>query len=202
MLDNPTRVRAQSHDIDTPCNPQPVPPRGIVGTVVSNGEGLLLIPESELQRVDAIGRELRAEEAMQAREQTCEHCDKPLPPRRGTGGKPRRFCSAKCRRAAFEPRRAVVDATRQTTPMVANAPPTFANVDDDDGRFDWLTDESVVIGEQLATAIYQNAAGDLVIRQERSWADEHDHVVIIAKINAVDFYQRLGDVIGIPTLRG
>jgi hypothetical protein len=38
---------------------------GVVGTVVSNGSEALLIPESELKRIDAIGVEL-AEEAKQA----------------------------------------------------------------------------------------------------------------------------------------
>jgi hypothetical protein len=44
----------------------------------------------------------------------------------------------------------------------------------DSGDFDWCNDESIVLQEQRATAIYHNRHGDLVIRQRAAWDDEGD----------------------------
>ena len=50
--------------------------------------------------------------------------------------------------------------------------------------FDWLEDgDDVVVHEQHAVAVYQNPAGDLVIRQA-GWPDEDK--VIVVEIGKVD----------------
>lgn len=50
-------------------------------------------------------------------------------------------------------------------------------------EFDWRRDaDDVVIREQLAIAVYENPAGDLVIRQA-DWPDD-DSIIIVAKSNA------------------
>src|ERR1700690_2344280 len=82
----------------------------------------------------------------------CERCSNPFTPRRGTGGKPQRFCSEECRRQFH-----------------AAALPTPIPEPPDPDEFDWATDDSVVLKEQPATAIYFNRRDQLVIRQERSW---------------------------------
>jgi hypothetical protein len=56
-----------------------------------------------------------------------------------------------------------------------------ANVD----TFDWNADDSVIIAEQLATAIYRNHAGGIVIRQEARNFDEDDTFVVLRDAEAV-----------------
>jgi hypothetical protein len=53
----------------------------------------------------------------------------------------------------------------------------------DSGDFDWCNDESIVLQEQRATAIYHNRHGDLVIRQRAAWDDEGDVFVSITPGN-------------------
>jgi hypothetical protein len=53
----------------------------------------------------------------------------------------------------------------------------------DSGNFDWCNDESIVLQEQRATAIYHNRHGDLVIRQRAAWDDEGDVFVSITPGN-------------------
>lgn len=48
-----------------------------------------------------------------------------------------------------------------------------------DGDFDWAGDDSVILQEQLAMAVYRNRADGVVIRQERNGFDEDDHFVVI-----------------------
>lgn len=47
-----------------------------------------------------------------------------------------------------------------------------------EGDFDWASDDSVILQEQLAMAVYRNRAGGVVIRQERNGFDEDDHFVV------------------------
>lgn len=44
--------------------------------------------------------------------------------------------------------------------------------------FDWFRDESVIMREQPATAVYQNKGGAIVIRQEKTWQEEDPFVFI------------------------
>ena len=43
--------------------------------------------------------------------------------------------------------------------------------------FDWRSNESIVLQEQLSIAIYLNTMGGVVIRRERLWDEEEDIVV-------------------------
>lgn len=75
-------------------------------------------------------------------------------------------------------------------------------LDKDEDKFDWFTDDSVLLKRQPATAVYFNPAGDLVIRQEAEWNEEQDTFVFISKPYLMEFLDKLTDICGIPTLRG
>jgi hypothetical protein len=72
--------------------------------------------------------------------------------------------------------------------LTAGGPPCRETEYED---FDWADDPSVVLRSQPATAIYQNSMGHLVIRQERSWAQEDDPYVMISPENAITFMEAL-----------
>lgn len=69
-------------------------------------------------------------------------------------------------------------------------------------EFDWFTDDSVLFKRQPATAVYFNVAGDLVIRQEAEWNEDHDTFVYISKTHIMGFLDNVTDICGIPTLPG
>jgi hypothetical protein len=71
---------------------------------------------------------------------------------------------------------------------------------DDAEEFDWRGDDSIVLREQPATAIYFNQRGCLVIRQERSWDQNDDIFITISPENAQTFLDKLCDVLGIPSV--
>jgi hypothetical protein len=54
----------------------------------------------------------------------------------------------------------------------------------DPDKFNWSTDDSVLLGEQFATAVYRNKRGAIVIRQEGVGSDD-DHFVILRDPEAV-----------------
>jgi hypothetical protein len=49
-----------------------------------------------------------------------------------------------------------------------------------DNTHDWINDPSNVIRRQDAIAIYQNQAGDVVIRREADWNGEEDVCIIVS----------------------
>src|SRR5687768_4378957 len=71
--------------------------------VVIPGKPDLFIPASTLQKIDKIGEEMRAEEqaARAAGKIECANpdCGEWFMPRRGSGGRPQRFCSRICKAA-------------------------------------------------------------------------------------------------------
>jgi hypothetical protein len=73
--------------------------------------------------------------------------------------------------------------------VLAQAGPPRPEVEFDD--FDWHDNPSVVLKSQPATAIYYNPNGCIVIRQERSWAEDSDPFVYITPENAVTFMEAL-----------
>lgn len=78
---------------------------------------------------------------------------------------------------------------------------TLASDQEDDGEaidFSWNDTDAVVVPEQLATAVYRNPAGEIVIRQKR-WPDD-DHVVFITPDVAPRFLEKLTEIMGIPTV--
>lgn len=64
----------------------------------------------------------------------------------------------------------------------------------DPDDFNWHDDESIVLREQPATAIYTNKHGVLVIRQKAEWDAEHDTFAFITPENAVRFMESLAKV--------
>jgi hypothetical protein len=69
-------------------------------------------------------------------------------------------------------------------------------------KFDWVSDDSIVLHHQPAVAVYINSAGGLTIRQERAWNEDEDTIIAIAPENVAEFIDRLTDVIGIPSFGG
>ncbi|WP_143270202.1 hypothetical protein [Bradyrhizobium sp. Ghvi] len=68
--------------------------------------------------------------------------------------------------------------------------------------FDWSSDQSVVLREQRATAVYRNRWNGLVIRQEKSWDEESDPFLVITQENCDVFVDRLCDLLGVPSAGG
>jgi hypothetical protein len=60
-------------------------------------------------------------------------------------------------------------------------------VDEED--FDWNTDDSVILKEQRATAVYHNKLGELIIRQRAAWDDDRDTFVYVMPENVVAFLE-------------
>lgn len=49
--------------------------------------------------------------------------------------------------------------------------------------FDWHADDSIILKEQPATAVYFNKGGNLVIRQKGDWNDDGDKFLFITPEN-------------------
>jgi hypothetical protein len=151
----------------------------------------------------------------------CGHCGVQFAPRKASGGKPQRYCSAECRTASHspEPQYAQHSESHVGDPEQAANPPvaeTKTLTDDscdskaslavpvslsNDNDFDWSSDnEDVVLREQRALAVYWNTRGDLVIRQERDWSENDDSFLVISRNNVDAFLDRLCDVVGIPSV--
>lgn len=127
----------------------------------------------------------------------CDHCGEPFTPRKGSGGRPQRFCSNDCKVAFHaEDQRSQCSPTysAETTLAAFRQPPTSEPTSDD---FRSLSDDAVIIPEQQAIACYFNPAGDLVIRQERSWDREEDSFVFVHKSNLAAFLDKLCDICGV-----
>lgn len=63
--------------------------------------------------------------------------------------------------------------------------------------FEWSTDDDVIVREQAAIAVYRNAAGGVVIRQERAWEEDSDVFIVVrpeyAAVVASAIMRALGD---------
>ncbi|WP_442582511.1 hypothetical protein ACSBOB_11440 [Mesorhizobium sp. ASY16-5R] len=66
-----------------------------------------------------------------------------------------------------------------------NTAPVTADETEDAAKFDWNSDDSVIIAEQLAVAVYRNRAGGIVIRQEARNFDDDDAFVVLRDTEAV-----------------
>jgi len=132
----------------------------------------------------------------------CQNCGA-LFTARMTGGKAQRFCRRECR-AAFHNKRNVDErgptCTLQTETAVVEGPsaekarqkgPEVESHDD----FRWYDNDSVVLPQQSAMAVYQNLDGDLVIRQQQ-WPDE-DVRIVIKRGNEQRFLDALCDALGV-----
>lgn len=170
--------------------------------VVIPGKPDLFIPGATLREIDKIGEDMRAEEeaARAAGKIECANpdCGEWFMPRKGSGGKPQRFCSSTCKAAGD-------GGLSKPVPNVAVKSPTLAapgpNVGKSDSDFDWHENDSVVLREQPETAIYFNAYGQLVIRQREDWPHENgDPYVVISENNISDFLDKITAICGIPSV--
>jgi hypothetical protein len=109
----------------------------------------------------------------------CEQCDRRFAKREASGSSPQHSCSPACRYAARSEAAAAKLAAHD--------------------RFDWFKDDSIVLEEQLPTAIYFNERNHLVIRQRAEYRDE-DAFIYIAPQNLAEFIDRLTDVVGVIQL--
>ncbi len=154
------------------------PPQGATATLVSNGHEILAVPSDDLRKIEQIAVGLAATE------RECGHCGELFEPRKGSGGKPQRFCSTKCRMAAHAansdtptaktheptlPKPTLTLAPTHERLIATAAHPSDEGLDDD---FDWRG-EDVIIRDQRKTAVYWNNDGEVVIRQ-RVWDYEDD----------------------------
>jgi hypothetical protein len=57
--------------------------------------------------------------------------------------------------------------------------------------FDWNTDESIILREQRATAVYRNKLGELTICQKADWDEERDTFIYITPENSDAFLDRV-----------
>jgi len=132
----------------------------------------------------------------------CERCSTPFAPRKGTGGKPQRFCSEECRRQSHATAPTPSPGVGGLAPEAIQQPPKQTPIHEppDPDEFNWATDDSVVLKEQPATAIYFNSRGQLVIRQERSWDRDEDSFIYFAPGNTQEFLDKLCDALGIQTM--
>jgi hypothetical protein len=180
-----------------------------VGVHIKRGVGDLFIRDDDptVQKLKARDEENARREA--AGDIRCQHCDEWFTPRTGSGGKPAKFCSTECRRAADAERKANAPNARQRASGMTEAEAvayaekaakaTLANLQRDEASdFDWRADDCVVLQEQAETAIYFNDSGGLVIRQ-RNWPHE-DQTVIITKECIEAFHDKLCDALGIGSI--
>jgi hypothetical protein len=80
------------------------------------------------------------------------------------------------------------------TVLAAPGPIEFAHpFEGDDEDFDWNNpdEESIVLREQRATAIYRNKAQELIIRQRAGIYDDQDTFVYLTPENEVTFMEAL-----------
>ena len=56
---------------------------------------------------------------------------------------------------------------------------------DTSADFDWTSNESIAVHEQPAIAVYCNSYGQVVLRRERSWDEEEDCFIPIARENVL-----------------
>jgi hypothetical protein len=159
-------------------------PSRVLGTLIVNGGGEeMLIPEEELRAIERAGTT------------PCDHCGTRFEARKGTGGKPQRFCSAKCR-AVFHATKEELEAPTKTPPAPAPAPVKATPPPDDDDEFNWSTAD-VVIPSQPGIAVYFNPRGEVVIRQESQMHPDEDHYVFVQMKNLQLLIDKLCDIAGI-----
>jgi hypothetical protein len=144
----------------------------------------------------------------------CEQCSQPFAPRERSGGKPQRFCSPECR-TAFHSENRQRDQRAPTCSAITDHPATPiadqgpASVEaklaaliekhsEPADDFDWFKDDSIVLEEQPAVAVYTNSREHIVIRQKAPYPDE-DQFVFVAPHNLMTLIDRLCDMAGIPS---
>ena len=77
-------------------------------------------------------------------------------------------------------------------------------IQDDGARdFNWIADAAdVVVPDQAAIAVYRNARGDIVVRQEASITYDEDHLVVVAPEHAQALAHAILSAAGVPDTAG
>lgn len=127
--------------------------------------------DEQLTLNDADGANVGSMPADASGAPSCEHCGTAFKPRKGTGGRPQRFCSTECRTAfhteAQRGQRGPTCSAQTTLPAVQQPPAVSPTPQDQDGEdFNWARDEDIVIRSQPAIAVYWNPRREVVIRRE------------------------------------
>lgn len=99
------------------------------------------------------------------------------------------------RKSKLNPKEVAADS-RDLVVVLPKTPGDGGDDADDGEEFQWGGD-STVLQEQPATAIYLNPKGELVIRQERTWSQEEDTVIVVCANNTQQFLDALCDRLGI-----
>jgi hypothetical protein len=115
----------------------------------------------------------------------CERCGNTFQPRKGSGGKPQRFCSPECRKGM------VPDAKPNAEPVLNVGEDVGKNIGKDVGSdVGDDDDENIVVPEQLKIEVYFNRFGDIVIMQE----DSHGPYVRVRPENLPFLIGRLQEI--------
>jgi hypothetical protein len=176
-------------------------------TVTTTAEGALIegrptlfIPESELQRVDKIGDELRAEAeaARAAGKKECAECGGWFEPRR-TGGKPQKFCSISCKDAHHAEKTANVGnvAQRRNAQSVNEASPSPAAPKSSGipPSEEWRP----LLARQFEVTIYfDDDQGEWVLTQH--CGPDREQNIRIREEHVWRFLDELTDALGVPSI--
>lgn len=72
----------------------------------------------------------------------------------------------------------------------------------DADEFEWSPrNGDVIVPEQRRIAVYTNAWGQAVIREERAWDDEADNYICVCRDNLPDLIKALSDIVDAPLRR-
>ena len=131
----------------------------------------------------------------------CERCCRTFEPRKGSGGKPQRYCSPECRKGTLPnaPTSEIpnVQRTRNPTPKAAKeVGRDVGNGVGDEGdseEFRW-NDEDIVVPCQSPIAIYRNPSGGIVIRQDQTAFYDDDHWIVVLPENLPRLIRRLQEI--------
>jgi hypothetical protein len=123
----------------------------------------------------------------------CEQCARSFDPRKGSGGKPPRFCKPSCRQAWHAERNVAQHSPTCSdeieTPLVPVLPKIEQATSGD--TFNWMDPDDVLISKQPCTAVYLNRNNQVVIRQEAEWNQDEDPFVHFDMHNVPLLIERL-----------
>jgi hypothetical protein len=181
--------------------PSAVPPRGTIidsksayarqrfgdidGAIVSNGHQLLHVPESDLQKINRIAAET-------ANDLQCAHCGEQFTPREGSGGKPQKYCSPKCRAAAHrnsaQPANVAkvpnVQPNATWTPQAGSHAARTLDLDDDREVNEFDPGDCWGVPAQLAIECSRPDKDHVLIQQLANHSEENVSI-LIARSNSV-----------------
>ena len=196
----------------------------ILGTLIVNGGGEeLLIPEAELRRADEMGgcghcgadlpprthsggppRRFCSNKCRSAHHAGCNPPSNPTvnsPSNASPWGHPRHLAKSGGSGGSRVDAVAslVAELVRTNTPqeLVDRVVQAITPEAPAEENFDWSRDDSIVMKDQPATALYWNRNGQLVIRQEAGALEDTDSFIYVAPNQIRTLIDRLCDAIGV-----